>query len=218
MAVGDEAQRSLVWEASGEQIEDAAAGVGDGAWGEPGEGCGLAALCWGTSSATAVGCGIDGVDEPGFLAGGGGESEGFFLSCGEGFEVVEDDGLVEVGEVLEGEGLEEECMSSESGGESGDGGGSAAEGTSDLAVSGSGLEEGGDGAEELGALEVVGGGEGLEGGGAVAGWAPEPWDDPAVALSGVGAGWSEGGRKVGLGGVRGALGPGAEGWPEGVVG
>jgi len=135
----------------------------------------------GGAAGAAMGSGLEGVDVPGGLTDGGGEAEGEVLGVGEGLEMVDDDGAVgEGGEVSEGEGGEEECMATETGGAAGDGMGRAAEGAGDLTMGGAGLEERGDGDGEMGALEVVGEGEGLEREGAEAGEAAESGNDAAV--------------------------------------
>jgi len=64
-------------------------------------------------------------------------------------------------EMPEGEGGEQEGVTSEPGTETGDGGGGAAQGAGELAMGGAGLQTGGDRKEEFGPLEVVGEGETL---------------------------------------------------------
>jgi hypothetical protein len=100
----------------------------------------------GGASGAAMRGGVEGVDVPGVLTDGGGETEGEVLGVGERLEMVDDDGAVgEGGELIEGERGEEQSMATETGGAAGDGVGGAAQGAGDLTMGGAGLEHGSDG-------------------------------------------------------------------------
>jgi hypothetical protein len=116
----------------------------------------------GAATRSGVGHRVEPVEEPGEGAHGGGDAEGEVLGELEGLEVVENDGLGQASpQESEGAGVKKESMPPEAGGQAGEGGRSAGEGACGLTEGGAGLKSRREGQEEFGALEVVGGGEGL---------------------------------------------------------
>lgn len=133
-------------------------------------------------------CRIDSVDKPLALADGGGQSERLLLTLDERLEVIEDDWLVDGGQVLESQRLEQQGVAAETCGQAGDGRGRTVQRSSDLAVGRTGVEPGGDGCEQLGSFEPVGRGEGGLGESRTATQAAEAGKAAPIGLAGAGAG------------------------------
>jgi hypothetical protein len=123
-----------------------------------------------------VGGGIDAVGEPRPLPDGRRDPEPILLGEDEGLEVVEDDRLVERSESPECEGLQEQCVASDTGSETCDGGRGAAHGPGYLSMGASRDESCGDGQQQFGSFQVVGAGEALQREAASAGGTTVTWD------------------------------------------
>lgn len=138
-------------------------------------------LCQGTPSAPRMRCGIETVDEPGSLSDRCCDAEGKVLGELEGLEMVDDDRLPNVTAQLgQATREEEEAVTAEPSAQSRDGRGSTAKRACDLSMGGAGLEACGHGEKQLGALEVVGGGEGLAGEGVATSQAEKARDTSAA--------------------------------------
>jgi hypothetical protein len=91
MTVGDKAKGARGRSVLEQQVEDPPEGASVRASRlVRGGGMGLS----GGAARAAMGSGIEGVDVPGRLADGGGETEGEVLGEGEGFEMVDDEGAI----------------------------------------------------------------------------------------------------------------------------
>src|SRR5215471_8621286 len=157
--------------------------------------------------------GIEVVHEPGVRSHRSPDPQGVVLTADERLEVIVDDRLGEGREKGQRSSLKEEGVPAEALGHPSDARLGTVERAGDLAVSGAGDEAGGSPQEELGALQVVGGGEGLAGAGALAGKAVEARDAnaarallvvpvtlealPARAMGGAFGPGTEGGKEAG---------------------
>jgi hypothetical protein len=99
------------------------------------------------------------IEEPALGPGGEVGVEGEVLGELEGLEAIDDEGFRD-GPTAKELAVEEEAVTTEAGGVTGDGGVGGAQGTGDLTEGSPFAEEGGDGQEEIAPAEPVGGGEG----------------------------------------------------------
>ena len=165
----------------------------------------------GTASGSSVWSGIDVVDESRVGPDRCADAQGVVLALDESLKVVVDDGLNKGRQMSVTPRAEEDRMPTEALGHTGDAGLGAVEGAGDLSVARAGGEPRGDCDKQLGALEVIGGGEGLAGAGAFAVETAEAWDAARRSLRPV---RTEALESVAAGPMGFAFGPGAEGRKE----
>ncbi len=166
----------------------------------------------GAASGAGVRGGIQAIDEPRLAADGGGDPEGQILRQLEGFEVIENDRLVEPAlERSQRPQVQQHRVAAESLAQARDGGRCAAERAGQLAMGRAGHKTRGDGTQQLGSLEVVGQREGPATKGAAAAQAAEARHSEAAGR-GVAAVFAEAESRAAD--VVGAAAAGAEGRSE----